>query len=260
MCHLVLYEHYTQCGCILNVGFKYKPEWCLAPNGIPFPNPDLFNAEPGRIPSRCCDEERWTYGQADISGVCLDCKQKLSLRRNGLGEIMKRMELRCGHTKDWFFRARIHCAFRFDEKVLPEDGDGNVNDVNVKDVNNTTNPNINDDEEKGKTTTHLNMPPCWYTYKPYSRQVYNPATEADLEQWHRIKAGWTLDFNLLRGQGKVRYFVLRHRPCGNCERKANLELYDLLMMGPDEDRSGYRKRKPYALDISVEKARKWSAG
>ncbi|KAJ9292827.1 hypothetical protein DTO271G3_8402 [Paecilomyces variotii] len=250
MCHIVLYEHYTQCGCILNVGFKYKPEWCLSPNGIPFPRPELFDSEPGRIPSRCCDEEKWTYGQVDIPGMCIDCKQKLSMRRNRLGEIMKRLKLRCGHTKDWFYRARIHCAFRFDGELLLEDG-GNGNDTN----------NTNEDKnEKEQTTTQTHIPPCWYTYKPFSRQVYNPSTEADLEQWHRIKAGWTLDFNLLRSEGKVRYFVLRHRACGNCERKANLELYDLFMMGPDEDRSGYRKRKPYALDISVEKARKCPPG
>ncbi|KAL1869222.1 hypothetical protein Plec18167_007888 [Paecilomyces lecythidis] len=276
MCHLILYEHYLQCGCTINVGFKYRPEWCRAPNGIPFPRSELFETERSRIPSRCCDEENWTYGLIDMDAACVDCRRKWSLQRNGLGEVMQRVKWRCGHTRDWFCHARVHCAFRFDEGNLVKEGggDGNGNgdrnrDVSIEDGINT-NHNNNDNgnstinnnndtnkEEKPNTNQQPYLPPCWYTYTPRSRHGYNPPTEADLEQWHRIKAGWTLDFTLLRSQGKVRYQVIRHRGCGNCQRAANLDLYDSLMMSPDEDRSGYRKRKPYALDISVEKARKY---
>ncbi|GAD97265.1 predicted protein [Paecilomyces variotii No. 5] len=249
MCHLILYEHYIQCGCTINIGFKYKPEWCHAPNGIPFPRPELFEAEKSRIPGRCCDEENWTYGQLDMDAACVDCRRKWSLQRNGLGEVMKRVKFRCGHTKDWFCNARVHCAFRFDGGLLQKDAVDTGDSKGIEDNNDANN------EEK--TELQLPLPPSWYTYTPCSRQGYSPSTEQDLEQWHRIKAGWTPDFNLLRGQGKVRYTVIRNRSCGNCERAANLDLYDSLMMSPDEDRGGYRKRKPYALDISVEKARKY---
>lgn len=165
---------------------------------------------------------------------------------------MNRLKFRCGHTIDWFYRARLHCAFRFDiEKVLKEEemlnGDEEKKEDGAVQENSINSLPKND---KGQ----LMMPPCWYTYVPGSRRGYCVATEEHLELWHRVKVGWALDFDQLRASGKVRCFV-RKRGCGNCVREANLDLYDSLMMSPEDDTRGYRKRKPYALDISIERAK-----
>lgn len=86
MCQLISEEHYGECDHVVQCHLKYQLQYCPAPNGIPFHNPDNESLS-FRVPGRHCPEEAWQTGRLKKTGFCPTCVEKKEKRANQIASL-----------------------------------------------------------------------------------------------------------------------------------------------------------------------------
>lgn len=256
MCNLPSYEIYLGCGCTINTGFKYALQWCDAPNGIPFPDPEIFREEPGRVPGRACDEDRWTFSEVVMPGVCPQCEHDRAVRRDGPGVMVERTIYSCGHIRLCPLPATFHDYCRYNPEILVSPNRcaefrAPASDIDIRartqqgqgqGPNQEASDNADSDSDEQQPTVT-----CYYS-RPEQKKNFS-VVEEDLGAWHRERSAWVLDTERLRQTTFVKDTRTDKR-CGNCDRDAWLKLWDEMAMDElEKEKTGYRKRAPRAIQV-----------
>lgn len=244
MCNLPSHERYLGCGCTINTGFKYSLQRCDAPNGIPFPDPEIFRREPGRVPGRCCDEERWTLSEIVMPGVCPRCEHDRIVRLDGPGILADRvLYKKCGHIKFRLRPATFHEYCRYNPARLRRPRRARRrSSARTQQGPNEGPGNIDSEEEQPKVA-------CYYS-RPEQKKNFSASDDA-LKEWQREKRAWRMDTERLQNEAPMTARATNEK-CGNCDRAGWMFLWDGLMMDDlDPPRTGFRGRAPRGIALST---------